>query len=96
VSASAQVPLNVWTHVAVVRNGPLLTFYVNGEVVAQVSAMDNAGFKNGGNSLRIGGQGRAGKARYFPGRIDEARIYNRALTQAEIQASMNAGLGGGF
>jgi RHS repeat-associated protein len=31
----------------------------------------------------------------FNGTIDEVRIYNRALTQAEIQADMNASAGGG-
>jgi hypothetical protein len=30
---------------------------------------------------------------YFNGRIDEVRIYNRALTQAEIVADMNTPLG---
>ncbi len=89
--APAQVPLNAWTHIAVVRNGTVLTFYVNGAVVSQSAAMDNSAFRDGNNSLRIGGQGRAGAARYFPGRIDEARIYNRALTQAEIQARVSAG-----
>jgi hypothetical protein len=92
-SATAQVPLHEWTHVAVVRNGPVLTFYVNGAPVAEVAAMDNAPFRDGNNSLRIGGQGRSGAARYFPGRIDEARIHSRALTQAEIQAIVSAGGG---
>jgi hypothetical protein len=29
---------------------------------------------------------------YFTGRIDEIRIYNRALTQAQIQNDMNTPL----
>ena len=32
---------------------------------------------------------------WFAGLIDEVRIYNRALTQAEIQAGMTQTLGGG-
>ena len=31
---------------------------------------------------------------YFTGRIDEVRIYNRALSQAEIQTDMNTAVGG--
>ena len=31
----------------------------------------------------------------FNGRIDDVRIYNRALTQTEIQADMNTPVGGG-
>jgi Concanavalin A-like lectin/glucanases superfamily len=37
--------------------------------------------------LRIGGTVLYGE--YFQGRIDEVRVYNRALTQAEIQQDMN-------
>jgi hypothetical protein len=93
-TGGAQVPLNTWTHVAVVRNGATLSFYVNGALSHSVSAMDTNPFRNGTNSLRVGGQGRGGMNRYFPGRIDDARIYNRALTLAEIQAAMNTPIGG--
>jgi hypothetical protein len=37
--------------------------------------------------------GRRGGGFYFQGTIDEVRLYNRALTQAEIQADMNAAVG---
>ena len=43
--------------------------------------------------LRIGGNAIWGE--YFSGLIDEVRIYNRALSQAEIQAEMNAPVGTG-
>ena len=39
------------------------------------------------NPLRIGGT--TALAQYFAGLIDEVRIYNRALSQAEIQTDMN-------
>jgi hypothetical protein len=40
--------------------------------------------------LRIGGNSLWGE--YFEGRIDEVRIYNRALAATEIQADMNRGV----
>ena len=43
--------------------------------------------------LTIGGNAVWGE--WFAGLIDEVRIYNRALTQAEIQAGMTQTLGGG-
>jgi Domain of unknown function (DUF1929)/Bacterial Ig domain/Concanavalin A-like lectin/glucanases superfamily len=43
--------------------------------------------------LWIGGNSPYGE--YFQGRIDELRVYNRALSQAEIQADMNTAVGGG-
>jgi hypothetical protein len=39
------------------------------------------------NPLQIGGDSIYGQ--YFAGRIDEVRIYNRALSVAEIQSDMN-------
>ena len=39
------------------------------------------------NPLRIGGS--TALAQYFAGLIDEVRIYNRALSQSEIQTDMN-------
>jgi hypothetical protein len=38
------------------------------------------------NPLRVGGNAVWGE--YFAGVIDEVRIYNRALSQAEVQADM--------
>jgi len=43
-------------------------------------------------TLQIGGDTYAGEN--FSGRVDEVRIYNRALSVAEIQADMNAPVGG--
>jgi hypothetical protein len=93
--ASSQVPLNTWTHVAVVRNGASLSFYVNGTLTSSTNAMDTNPFRNGSNTLRVGSQSRGGVNRHFPGRIDELRIYSRALTAAQLQADMNAPIGSG-
>ena len=80
---------------AVVRAGTMLTFYINGDVVATAPVMDANPFRDGRNTLRIGGQGRGTISPYFPGFIDEVRIYNRALTQEDIQRDMNTPIGGG-
>jgi hypothetical protein len=40
--------------------------------------------------LRIGGNSIWGE--FFQGRIDDVRVYNRALTQGEIQSDMNTPL----
>src|SRR2546422_1014276 len=50
--------------------------------------MDTNPFRNGINTLRIGGQGRGGVNRFFAGQIDEVRLYNAALTAAQIQNDM--------
>jgi hypothetical protein len=43
-------------------------------------------------ALRIGGNAVWGNE-YFAGLIDEVRIYNRALSAAEVQSDMNTPVG---
>jgi hypothetical protein len=59
---------------------------VNG---AQVSSRAVSGaMRVTGGALRIGGN--AIWSEWFAGRIDEVRVYDRALTPAQIQADMSA------
>jgi hypothetical protein len=89
--STGMIPLNTLTHIAMVRSGATLRFYINGNLDSTFTAMDTNPFTNGINTLRIGGQGR-GASRFFDGRIDEGRVYSRALTQAEIQYDMNTAI----
>src|SRR5439155_7110598 len=93
VGGATAIALNTLTHIAVVRNGANITFYINGTPDISLNVMDTNPFRSGINSLRIGGQGRGGVNRYIDGNIDEVRIYNRALTQAEIQSDMSTPVG---
>jgi hypothetical protein len=76
---------NMWTHLAATYNGTILRLYVNGSEVANSSVSGPIQVSDG--VLRIGGNSSWGD--FFKGRIDEVRIYNRALTVNEIQADMN-------
>jgi hypothetical protein len=89
VSGAGQIPLNTWTHIAAVRAGTSVKFYINGVLDTTLTGvMDANPFRNGTATLRLGGQGRGARGRFLSGVIDEARIYNRALSQAEIQQYM--------
>jgi hypothetical protein len=84
IGATANLAIDVWTHVAVTYDGTILRIFVNG---AQVSTRAQTGaITTSTGALRIGGNGIWGE--FFQGRIDEIRIYNRALTLAEIQTDM--------
>ena len=75
-----------WSHLAATYDGATLRLYVNG---TQVSSQARSGsIEVGTGAVRIGGNAVWGE--YFSGLVDELRIYNRALTAAEIQADMNA------
>ena len=84
VNGVAQVPLNTWTHLAMTYDTATVRLYVNGTLVRS-SATTGALLTSTG-ALRIGGNSVWGE--FFQGMIDEVRVYNRALTQAEIQTDM--------
>ena len=85
VSGPTANPLNTWTHLALTYDGAALRLYVNG---AQAATRATTGaIQTTTNPLWIGGNQPYGE--YFQGLIDEARVYNRALTPAEIQNDMN-------
>ncbi len=88
-TGSQTVPLNAWTHVAIVYSSsqPYQAIYING--VLDNSKTDNLGSLPLNNlPLQIGGdQGFGG--RYFEGLIDEVRVYSRAISQAGIQDIMS-------
>ncbi len=86
----AQLPLNTWTHLAATYDGAALRLFVNGSQVGSRALTGSLLTSTG--VLRIGGNGIWGE--FFQGRIDEIRIYSRALSQAEIQADMTTPVGG--
>ena len=80
---------NVWTHLAGTFDGNTLRLFINGAQAASAAASGAVSTSTG--ALRIGGNSLWGE--YFQGRLDEIRVYNRALTQSEIQADMNLPVG---
>jgi hypothetical protein len=83
---TAALALNTWTHLAATYDGATLRLYVNGAQVSSLAVTGNLITSTG--ALRIGGNTIWGE--YFSGLIDEVRVYNRALTPAEILSDMSA------
>jgi len=84
--SSATLPAGQWVHVAVTLSGTTGTLYVNGSAVATNSQMTHAPFR-----MRSGTQNWLGRSQYsadpyFNGKIDDFRIYNGALSAAEVAA----------
>jgi fibronectin type 3 domain-containing protein len=78
---SAALPANTWSFLAETYDGATLRLYVNG---TQVAATAHAGtITTSTNPLQIGGDSLYGQ--FFKGMIDEVRVYNTALTPAQIQ-----------
>src|SRR2546425_823551 len=90
VFAPSALPINTWTHLALTYDSAMIRFYVNAALVA--SAPETTPITTSTNPLFIGGDQTQGQ--FFNGLIDEVRVYNRALTLAEIQAYMTKPVGG--
>lgn len=85
------ITLNSWQHVAVRFDSGTLSFYVNGNEVGVRTGVPTP--LPASTLVRIGARA-TDSFRGFVGVIDEVRIWNRALSQTEIQANMNAELSG--
>ena len=85
--------LNVWYHVAGVYNAATRTLdtYVNG-VLDNGTLMGTVPASQVNSTVNVN-IGRRTGGFYFNGIIDEVRIYNRALSQAEIQTDMDTPIG---
>jgi hypothetical protein len=75
--------VNNWVHLAGTYDGVAWRLYRNG---VQVSALNDATGAVAVNANWALGSRGTGTERFFQGSIDEVRIYNRALSAAEIQA----------
>ncbi len=76
-----------WTHLAGTYDGAHLRLYVNGVQVSSMAATST--IPVGANPLSIGG---TSWGEYFDGLIDEVRVYNRALSQTEIQTDKDTSI----
>jgi hypothetical protein len=81
--------LNNWCHVAMTHDGLKLRLYVNGLLDGEVDAVGD--MISTQNSVGIGNNV---QGEVFKGIIDEAQIFNRALSDTEILAIYEAGAAG--
>ena len=86
VTGTAALAVGTWTHLAVTYDGANMRMYVNG-VLVRTAARTGAIIPTDG-VLHIGGNQVWG-GEFFGGLIDELRVYNRALSAAEIQTDMS-------
>lgn len=90
VDGTNDVQLNTWYHVAMTYDNTSLKLYVDGALDGSVVA--SGPIAPSTEPLRFGGAGSG--PWFFNGRVDEASLYNRALSASEIQAIYNAGTAG--
>jgi hypothetical protein len=81
-----------WMHVAMTYDGNRTSIYTNGQLAGQLDGVLDTdasfGAKFGAFPEFVGGPS------YFAGLIDDAALYNRALTASEVSSIYNAGSAG--
>jgi len=91
VNSGIKIPTNEWHHIALTRAANTATskIYFNGNLLYTGSA-DGAGsgaLRNSANLFNIGA--RDGAATFFAGSIDEVRLYNSEISEAQIKSDMS-------
>lgn len=89
-SVSATVSRDSWYHLGATWNGSDVSLYVNGSLigtstVALVGNFDSGDFQIGSNARPSG----ATSGTYFTGRINDCKIYDRALVASEVQQNFD-------
>ncbi len=88
VASDENVPLNTWVHVVGTYDGATVRIYING--VLQAATQSIAGPLDGGSGVTVIGS--LGSSAYrMNGKIDEVRLYNRALSQSDVSALYRSG-----
>ena len=87
--AGALLPLDAWSHVAATYDGSTIRVYRDGTEIATEPVIGTITASSG--PLQIGGTQLWSE--WFEGMIDEVRVYNRALSVAEIKTDMETRVG---
>lgn len=88
ITDAAVLTLNTWNHVAVSFDGEWYRVYVNGILKYSTEALKG----KTPVGMPVTTIGRVDN--FFPGRLDDVRLWKRARTEAEIRADMSRQLGG--
>jgi hypothetical protein len=83
--STVTVPTNVWTHVAATYNGSRLAIYINGQPVGTINVTGTTCSND--EPLAVGAKNAPSKGiveAFWDGRLDDIRIYNKALTATRI------------
>ncbi|MCK5063018.1 MAG: LamG domain-containing protein, partial [Candidatus Aenigmarchaeota archaeon] len=92
VSSGVSLPIGKWTYFAATYNSTAVSLYVDGILKKSQSISGVIGYDNHPVLIGADDEGNPTYEWYVNGSIDEVKIWNRALTSEEINASYNAGL----
>ncbi len=89
-NAGATLVTNEWAHVAIVIDGGVSTFYLNGQPLNMAGNNGALGGTNASTTTQIGASAPTNANEMWRGSIDELAVYNDALSANDILAQYNA------
>tara|TARA_R100000734_G_C3319006_1_gene114011 strand:+ start:3478 stop:7401 length:3924 start_codon:yes stop_codon:yes gene_type:complete len=95
ITSAAHIAVDTWYHVAVTYNGGAIEtatntqIYVNGSAVSMATSGSQTGNANTADSNYGIGYRRASTSGYFNGKIDQLRIFTRAISSSEVSTLYN-------
>ncbi|MFC1717022.1 LamG domain-containing protein [Candidatus Poribacteria bacterium] len=91
-SVGGAVKAGEWFHAAATFDGDVMRTYVNGELVASFDVTVFTALLPSDKSLSFGVRGDSKDTHWMMGTLDEAAIFNEALSEEEIKNIMDNGL----
>jgi rhamnogalacturonan endolyase len=86
INGNAGLATGVWIHMAVTISGSVGTLYINGVQVGQNASMTLNPASLGSTTQNYLGHSQFSTDPYYTGKLDDFRIYSRALSAAEVNA----------
>ncbi|MCL2842944.1 MAG: family 43 glycosylhydrolase, partial [Oscillospiraceae bacterium] len=84
-ATAPHMPLNEWVHAVVVHRGDSSTIYIDGNEVTTIAGNAPLTSILGGSPVvQIGRANWGGGGEFARGRVDDIRVYNRALSSQEV------------
>jgi hypothetical protein len=90
VVGATDIPVKTWNHAVLVRSGPSVSAYLNGNRTAEFSGPAEVTFPPAGGQVFLGG--RNDDLFNFEGKICSVAVYDRVLSPDEIAAQYQAAL----
>ena len=87
--AETGIQLKEWTHLAATYDGKTIHYYFNGKLDGTYDNIPGGQIASNADNVHLGGR-KVGEPHNFDGIIDEVRIYNRALSEVEVNLNMNS------
>ena len=87
VTPTSTIPANTWTFVVGTYDGTTMREYINGVQVGTLAGAFTPSILTTTGGYNIDQE----EGEYFPGLINDVRVYNRALSATQIAAMYNGG-----